>query len=321
MENLQLVIEIILLVSLSAVCSGLNLSLMSLSLADLERKAKSGNVKATKVLPLRKNSHLSLASILLTNVAVISATSLVLEHRFSGLIAGAVSTLLIVVLGEIIPQAIFVRHALNVTAKLSGVLKVMILITYPFSKPLQLLLDKLFGHETSQLHTRHELGLIISEHIGHDASELDDDEVDIIRGALGLSEKRVRDIMTDIRHSYWFTPETVIDAHKIDELKDENWSRIPIFSEDLTLVHGVLLMKDLVDIDFDERSYAVSELPTKQIKMVGSMTALDTAFRKFISAHTHLMAVERDDRIVGIITIEDIIEEIIGREIEDESDI
>lgn len=321
MENLQLVIQIILLVSLSAVCSGLNLSLMSLSLADLERKAKSGNVKATKVLPLRKNSHLSLASILLTNVAVISATSLVLEHRFSGLIAGAVSTLLIVVLGEIIPQAIFVRHALNVTAKLSGVLKVMILITYPFSKPLQLLLDKLFGHETSQLHTRHELGLIISEHIGHDASELDDDEVDIIRGALGLSEKRVRDIMTDIRHSYWFTPETVIDAHKIDELKDENWSRIPIFSEDLTLVHGVLLMKDLVDIDFDERSYAVSELPTKQIKMVGSMTALDTAFRKFISAHTHLMAVERDDRIVGIITIEDIIEEIIGREIEDESDI
>ena len=53
---------------------------------------------------------------------------------------------------------------------------------------------------------------------------------------------------------------------------------------------------------------------------VGSMTALDTLFRKFIGAKTHLMPVEKDDRIVGIVTIEDLIEEILGHEIEDETD-
>ena len=50
------------------------------------------------------------------------------------------------------------------------------------------------------------------------------------------------------------------------------------------------------------------------------MTALDTLFRKFIGAHSHLMPVERDDKIIGIVTIEDLIEEILGHEIEDESD-
>lgn len=321
MEVLLTLAQVILFVGLSAICSGLNLSLMSLDVSDLERRARHGNKKAKRVLPLRKNSHLSLASILLTNVAVISSTSLVLEHRFNGLIAGIASTLLIVVFGEIIPQALFVKHALRVTAKLSELLRWMIIITYPIAKPLQLLLDKLFGREHSKLHSRRELGMIISEHLDHDGSELDEDEVEIMRGALSLSNKRVRDITTDIRHVYWMTPDTVIDAAKIDEIKAESWSRIPIFNTDRTEAYGVLLMKDLVDIDFDERSYKVRELPIKPTKVVGSMTALDTMFRKFTGAHTHLMPVEKNDVIIGIVTIEDLIEEIIGHEIQDESDV
>jgi CBS domain containing-hemolysin-like protein len=53
---------------------------------------------------------------------------------------------------------------------------------------------------------------------------------------------------------------------------------------------------------------------------VGSMTALDTMFRRFINAGTHLIPIEKDDQIVGIVTIEDLLEEIVGREIEDETD-
>ena len=321
METFELVIETLLLISLSAICSGLNLSLMSLSVSDLRRKARTGNNKAKRVLPLRENSHLSLASILLTNVAVISTTSLVLEHRFNGLIAGIASTLLIVVFGEIFPQAIFVKHALRVTSQLAPVLRIMIVLTYPIAKPLQVLLDNLFGRDHAKLHSRHELGLIISEHATDNDSELDEDEVEIIRNTLLLSHKRVRDIMTDIRHAYFLTPDTIIDAAKIDEIKDENWSRIPVLNDELTECFGILLMKDLIDIDFDEKPYKVSELPLHKTKIVGSMTALDTMFRKFIAARTHLMPIERDDKIVGILTIEDLIEEILGHEIEDESDI
>jgi len=321
MNILLTVIEVLLFVGLSAICSGLNLSLMSLDVSDLERRARYGHKGAKKILPLRRNSHLTLASILLINVAVISTTPLVLHDHFNGLIAGVSSTLLIVIFGEIFPQALFMKHALRVTARFAGVLRLMVILSYPVAKPLQLLLDKLFGREHAHLHSRRELGMIIADHLKEDSkSELDEDEAEIMRGALSLSDKRVRDIMTDIKKVYWFKPDTIIGADKIDEIKDENWSRIPVFNRELTESFGIMLMKDLVDIDFDERSYRVDELILRPTKTVGSMTALDTMFRKFIGAHTHLMPVEQGGEIVGIVTIEDLIEEIIGHEIVDESD-
>jgi metal transporter CNNM len=315
-----LIIEVALLVLASAVCSGLNIAVMSLDMADLRRKAKLGNKQAQRVLPLRKHTHLTLASILLTNVAAVSACSLVLDQRLNGWLAGGLSTLLIVVLGEVIPQALFSKNSLAWASLFAPLLNVMIVITYVISKPLQLLLDQLFPHRRSKLQSREELGLLVNEHLADESSELDDDEIEIMRGALSLSEKRVRDIMTDIRHTYWLTPDTKLDEAQIDEIKDKAFSRIPIFNKTLTKCYGLLLMKSLVDVDFDDNNFRVDDMPLYPVQLVGSMTALDTMFRKFISAGTHLIPIEKEDQIVGIATIEDLLEEIVGHEIEDETD-
>lgn len=315
-------LSIIALVFISAICSGLNVGLMSLDLADVRRKAKLGNLAAARVLPLRRNYHLSLAGILLTNIGAVSATSLVLSTRLAGLLAGTISTLLIVVLGEVLPQALFTRRALAFTAQLTWALRLMIAITYPISKPLQLLLDKLFGvgTDTIALQTRQELGIMMTEHLGNTASELDEDEIEIVRGALQLSEKRVRDIMTPIEQVYWLSPNDVLDDAKVDELKTHAWSRIPVLNKAHTICYGVLLMKDLVDVDFDNEPPRVDDLELYACPVVGSKTALDTLLRRLINSNTHLMPVERDDRIVGIVTVEDLLEEIVGQEIEDEKD-
>jgi CBS domain containing-hemolysin-like protein len=317
---MNIILEVLLLVALSAICSGLNVAVMSLDMADLRRKAKLGNRQASRVLPLRRNVHLLLASILFTNVAVVSSTSLVLGQRFDGLIAGLISTLLIVVFGEVFPQALFSKNPLLWSSRFAPLLRVMIAITYIVSKPLQLLLDKLFPRQRAKLQSRHELGLLITEHLEDKSSELDDDEIEIMRGALSLSEKRVRDIMTDIRHTYWLTPDVVLADVRIDELKAKGFSRIPIFDAKLTKSYGLLLMKDLVDIDFDDHIYRVEDMVLHPTQIVGSMTALDTMFRKFIAAKAHLIPIEKDDQIIGIVTIEDLLEEIIGHEIEDETD-
>lgn len=320
MSILSLLLISLLLIGTSAICSGLALALMSLDLTDLQRKAKLGDKQAKLVLPLRTNSHLSLVSIVFTNVAVNSATSLVLEERYSGWIAGISSTLLIVIFAEIFPQVVFSRRSLEITAKFVPMIKVMVILTYPFSKPLQFLLDRLFRAIPTRLHTRHELGLIIADHIDDQQSELDESEVDIIRGALALSEKHVRDIMTPVKKTYWLTPDTLINADKIDELKERNFSRIPIFNKTLTECYGLLLMKSLVDVDFDDNPQTVKSLQLHTTQTIGQMTALDTIFRRFISARTHLMPVSQGGKFVGVVTIEDVVEEIIGQEIEDERD-
>jgi metal transporter CNNM len=315
-----LILEVVALVGVSAVCSGLNVAFMSLDVADLRRRAKLGNAAAQRMLPFRRNSHLTLAAILLTNVAAVSATSIVLGDKFYGLVAGFISTLLIVVFGEILPQALFSRRALAFCARLAPLLGLMIIVTYPISKPLQLLLDRLFPEQATRLQTRGELGMMIAEHLDNEASELDEDEVEIVRGALQFSEKRVRDITTPLRAVYWLTPDTKIDSAKIDEIKRNGWSRIPVFNERCTACFGVLLMKDLVDVSFDDEARRVDDLPLHPSQVVGSMTALDTLFRKFINGGAHLIPVERDDQIIGIVTIEDLLEEIVGHEIEDETD-
>lgn len=311
---------VLLLVGISAVCSGLNVALLSLNLQDLQRKQKLGNAEAKKVLRYRRNTHLTLSAILITNIAAVSATSLVLGAIVYGLFAGIISTLLIVIFGEILPQAFFVRRALSFMARLTPFIKLIIIFTYPVSKPLQLLLDRVLRGEVAHLQSRQELGIMISEHLDTKESDLDEDEVEIIRGALQLSEKRVRDITTPMNQVYWLTPQTVIDGTRIDEIKAHGRSRIPIFNTTKTICYGVLLVKELVDIDFDVSPPRVNELRLHPTQIVGSMTALDTMFRKFIGAHTHLMPVERDDVIIGVVTIEDLIEEIVGHEIEDETD-
>lgn len=316
-----LVLSVFVLIVFSAICSGLNIALISLDPNELKRKSKLGDKQAKRVYPLRKNAHLSLAAILLANVAFASGAAILLGDSLNGLLAAAISTILLVVFSELLPQALFTKSALSICSRLVPLMRFLVFVTYPLAKPLQLMLDKMFGkHGDKKLHTRNELGLIINDHLGDSKSELDEDEVEIIKGALQLSEKQVVDIMTPIDNVFWIHQTADIDDQMIDKIKEAGFSRIPIFNKAKSKCFGVLLMKELVDIDFDEETIKLSEYKLHTTTTIGSKTALDTMFRHFIAAKTHLMPVTQNNKIVGIVTIEDLIEEIIGHEIVDESD-
>ena len=103
---------VLVLVSFSALFSGLTLGFFSLNRDDLQRKSELGDKKAKKIYSIRKRGNLLLTTLLVGNVAVNATLSIYLGSIASGFIAGIIATGLIVVFGEIVPQATFSRFAL-----------------------------------------------------------------------------------------------------------------------------------------------------------------------------------------------------------------
>ncbi len=318
MGQLTTFLIVALLLFVSAIYSGLNIAFMSLSVNELRRASKIGNQKAAKLLPLRRRGHLVLSAVLIINIATISANSLLLNRYLASWLAGATATLLTVILAEIIPQSIFIRSPLKYSFRFRAFLIGGTILTYPLSKPMEMLLNRLLPAGQARLYSRRELGVIIAEQYDNKASELDEDEIDIMRGALSLSEKRTKDIMVPLDQVFYLFSDTLIDQALVARARRQSYSRIPVLSHDLKSCLGIVMLRDL--IDKHEQDSIVANLTMHPTKLLGYNTALDTLFKKFISNKSHMIAVEKDDRVIGVVTIEDLLEEIINHEIEDEKD-
>ena len=148
---------ITILVLFSSIFSGLTLGLLSLSKYDLKRKIKLGDKKAKRVYSVRKNGSLLLTTLLLGNVLVNSILSVFLGSIGTGLIAVIISTVLITIFGEILPQAIISRHALNFGYNTIWIVKFFVGLFYFISKPISICLDKLLGEEDKKVIKKREL--------------------------------------------------------------------------------------------------------------------------------------------------------------------
>ncbi len=140
-------IGIVLCISQSATLSGLNLAFFSVSRLRLEVESQRNNRYAERVLALRSNANFLLVTILWANVAVNVLLALLAESVLAGITAFLFSTVLITIVGEIIPQAYFSRHALRIAAALSPVIRFYQLLLFPIAWPTALLLDRLLGPE------------------------------------------------------------------------------------------------------------------------------------------------------------------------------
>lgn len=215
------------LLSLSAMFSGLNLGLMSLDLSELKLLIKSGTKKekyyAKKIYPLRKRGNFLLCTILLGNVLVNSTSTLILGSYLDGIFAAMGSTMFIVIFGEIIPQAVCSRYGLAVGTYTRYVTYFFMLLTSPMSFTLGLILDRVLGKEIASTYSRDKVREMMKE------ANLGDKEKKFISGALDFKNKRAGDAMMHIKDVFKLDINTLLDFETFRIIADHGYSRIPIY--------------------------------------------------------------------------------------------
>jgi len=304
------------LLCLSALFSGLTLGLMSLGPHELKRKADLGDARAKRIYVVRRRGNLLLVTLLVGNVASISAVSITLNSIAPGVVAGLLTTALVTVFGEITPQAIFSRFAMEIGSETAWLVRIFMFVLYPVAAPLAWILDKSLGDELPTRYSRKELVGILQEHGGH---ILKSDEERIARGALTFGEKKITEVMTPRFMVTGIEQDQILDIQTIDTLRRTGYSRFPVYDETLDRVTGMLYSQQLIDPGNHDKS--AEDVCSKSVYFVNEDANLDHALNAFIKTKNHLfMVVNQFSEFVGIVAIEDVIEEILGVEIVDEFD-
>jgi metal transporter CNNM len=160
------ILLIVLLGVLAGVFSGLNLGIIGLDPGYLElltmgpfetKEDERDATYARRILPLRRRGNLLLCTILLGNVAVQSLFSILLADLTSGIVGVLVSTFVIMVFGEILPQAVCSRYALVIGAYTMWILYFFCFVTFPISFPLSAILDKMLGEDVGNVYNKNKM--------------------------------------------------------------------------------------------------------------------------------------------------------------------
>lgn len=252
-----------------------------------------------------------------------------MDDLTSGLVAIVVSTLSIVIFGEIVPQAICSRHGLAVGAKTIYITKLFMLLTFPLSFVVSKILDHVLGAEIGHVYDRERLMEYIK--VTKTYNKLEEDEMNIISGALGLKTKTAENVMTRLEDAFMLPINSILDFNTLSEISKKGYSRIPVFDTERKNVVGLLHTKDLTFVDPDDKKplKTIIEFYRHTLVHTDADEKLNNVLNCFKEGQSHLAFVRKlfdkgdEDpffEIIGLVTLEDVIEEILQTEINDETD-
>lgn len=165
-------VAIVICITQSAIFSGMNIAVFSLSRLRLEAAAAAGEKNAAAALELRRDANLTLVTILIGNVSINVLLTMLADSVLAGVLAFLFSTVIITAIGEIAPQAYFSRNALNAVSLLAPILRLYRTVLWPVAKPTALLLDAWVGTEAVPWFRERELHNILQYHAANAGSEV-----------------------------------------------------------------------------------------------------------------------------------------------------
>ncbi|KAG8073262.1 hypothetical protein GUJ93_ZPchr0006g44203 [Zizania palustris] len=292
------------LVMFAGLMSGLTLGLMSLSLVDLEVLAKAGTptdkLNAARILPVVKNQHLLLCTLLIGNSLAMEALPIFLDSLVPSFGAILISVTLILAFGEIMPQAICTRYGLSVGAKAAPVVRILLVVFFPVAYPISKLLDWVLGKGHVALMRRAELKTLVDMH-GNEAGkggELTHDETTIITGALEMTQKAAKDAMTPISETFSLDINAKLDLHTMGMIMTKGHSRVPIYSGGPSNIIGLILVKNLITCLPDDE-VPIRNVTIRKIPRVADDLPLYDILNEFQKGHSHMAVVVRRIKETG----------------------
>ena len=340
----------------SALISSSEVAFFSLTHNDFARLREEDDVPARRILKLKERPRTLLATILITNnsinIAIVLIADFLLarllpEELFSGwalwtksvftfitatdesiarginfLITVLGVTFLLVLFGEVAPKIYAKINNIRIARFMSGALVVLNKVFYPLSR----FLVKGTGIIEKRLEARSHSGNVPSKEEIGEAIELTvrndinaTEEIDILKSIVKFGDLSVKQIMRS-RVDVVAVDENVGYDELLEVVKESGYSRIPVFREDFDHIVGILYVKDLLGYLNESDQFKWNELVRSTVLYVPEAKRINDMLKEFQSSRMHMaIVVDEYGGTSGIVTLEDILEEVIG-EIRDEFD-
>ena len=332
---------ILLLLVLSAFFSGSETALTAASRGKLRAQADKGSRGAQRALAITDDNERLIGSVLLgnnlVNILAASLATALFTRLFgeSGVaLATLVMTFLVLIFAEVLPKTYAITNSETAAAAVAGPIGVVVTVFAPVVGAVRLLVRgvlRLFGvridPDSHVLAVREEIAGAIQ--LGHSEGVVEKEDRDRILGALDLGDRTVEEIMLH-RSGIEMIDAGADPEEVLQQCLASPYTRLPVFREEPENIIGVIHAKDLLRAMYDRIGRAggdAAALKDFQITDVAKppyftpeTTTLDAQMRQFLRRRSHFaLVVDEYGSLQGLITLEDILEEIVG-EITDEFD-
>ncbi|MBQ3059037.1 MAG: HlyC/CorC family transporter [Desulfovibrio sp.] len=323
MLTLALAVGIAVLVSFT--CSLTEAALYAVPWSSIEHLRRKGSAVGELLYKMRTEIDKPIAAILTLNTVANTAGSTIAGAAFLAAFGAEhmalfaiFFTILILAFGEIVPKTLGVAYATPIASALARPLACAIVLLRPVLWLTGLLTRLLSPPSKEPQITEDDICAVTS--LSRQAGRIQPYEESFIKNILALDQKRVHEIMTP-RIVVFSLPDTLTVAEAYSDQRIWHFSRIPVYGEDNEDLVGLVERRSLGRCMQQGRGGAALSQIMKPMHFVQESQTLDILLREFLKARVHLFAVlDEYGGLAGVVSLEDVMEEILGSEIMDESD-
>ncbi len=320
-----LLLYVALAIGVSFLCSVMEAVLLSVTPSYVAALEREGSTVGKRLHQFKENVDRPLAAILSLNTiahtvgaaGVGAQAAVVFGEAYTGIVAG-VLTLLILVLSEIIPKTLGAVYWRTLTPVLVRLLTATIIVMWPLVKLSQGLTYLLSQDEDEAAFSREEFTAMAE--LGEEEGVFEEKESRILRNLFRFNSLRVKDVMTP-RTVIFQMPERKTIGDVVEEHDEFRFSRIPVYDDDPDDITGYVLKDEmLLRAAQEEFDVSLSEI-SRDILVVHETLALPDLLERLLDRLEHIaLVVDEYGGVAGVVTMEDVVETLLGLEIVDEAD-